>query len=199
MNFYRITFILIILWVFYMQPVSRAQNMPEMPEKDEQVVVDFNSADKIKNWWIVNDGVMGGISSSEIVAGDSGTAIFRGSVSLANNGGFASVRTRSGSHNYKDYTGVVVRVRGDGNKYHFRIRTNDRFDGISYRYIFPTESGIWQNIYLPFSEFVPVYRGRILKDVESLAPDKIQQLGLLIADKQVGKFRIEIDWIKTYK
>jgi monofunctional biosynthetic peptidoglycan transglycosylase len=55
------------------------------------------------------------------------------------------------------------------------------------------------NIRVPFSEFVPVFRGRILSNVSPIPPEQIQQVGLLISDKQAGKFRIEIDWIKAYK
>ena len=45
-----------------------------------------------KYWTIVNDGVMGGLSSSEIIETEEKTLIFSGLVSLENNGGFASVR-----------------------------------------------------------------------------------------------------------
>jgi monofunctional biosynthetic peptidoglycan transglycosylase len=55
------------------------------------------------------------------------------------------------------------------------------------------------NIRVPFSEFVPVFRGRILSDVSPISPEQIQQIGFRISDKQAGKFRIEIDWIKAYK
>jgi monofunctional biosynthetic peptidoglycan transglycosylase len=57
----------------------------------------------------------------------------------------------------------------------------------------------WRNIRVPFSEFVPVFRGRILSNVSPISPEQIQQVGFLISDKQAGKFRIEIDWIKAYK
>ena len=43
-------------------------------------------------WIIVNDGVMGGLSSSRFTDSDSSFATFNGELSLENNGGFASVR-----------------------------------------------------------------------------------------------------------
>ena len=43
------------------------------------------------SWQIVNDGVMGGISSSRMVEAD-GVLNFEGELSLENNGGFASAR-----------------------------------------------------------------------------------------------------------
>jgi monofunctional biosynthetic peptidoglycan transglycosylase len=52
---------------------------------------------------------------------------------------------------------------------------------------------------IPFHECVPVFRGRILEDVEPIRPEDIQQIGFLISNKQAGKFQLEIDWIKAYK
>jgi hypothetical protein len=49
--------------------------------------LDLNS----KPWRAINDGVMGGVSLGEIVAIDNGLR-FQGTLSLENNGGFASVR-----------------------------------------------------------------------------------------------------------
>ena len=46
----------------------------------------------IDNWGIVNDGVMGGISQSNIYLNEENNIIFAGNVSLENNGGFASIR-----------------------------------------------------------------------------------------------------------
>ena len=46
----------------------------------------------IDKWRIVNDGVMGGISKSNIYLNEVSNIIFAGNVSLENNGGFASIR-----------------------------------------------------------------------------------------------------------
>ena len=46
----------------------------------------------LKNWNIVNDDVMGGISKSYLALNDENNLIFSGNVSLKNNGGFASTR-----------------------------------------------------------------------------------------------------------
>jgi monofunctional biosynthetic peptidoglycan transglycosylase len=92
-----------------------------------------------------------------------------------------------------------VRIRGDGKEYQLRVRTNSRFDGISYRYHFATQPETWMDIRVPFSKFVPTFRGRILSDVPPISPEQIQQVGFLISDKQAGNFRIEIDWIKAYQ
>ena len=79
------------------------------------------------------------------------------------------------------------------------MRTNDRFDGISYRCQFTTKFNTWMIIEIPFRECVPVFRGRILEDVETIVPGEIRQLGFLISNQQAGKFQLEIDWIRAYK
>ena len=48
----------------------------------------------LKNWNIVNDDVMGGISSSSLSLNQDNNLLFNGNLSLANNGGFASTRMR---------------------------------------------------------------------------------------------------------
>ena len=46
----------------------------------------------LDNWNIVNDDVMGGISTSYLSVSDEKNLIFNGNLSLENNGGFASSR-----------------------------------------------------------------------------------------------------------
>ena len=46
----------------------------------------------VDNWNIVNDGVMGGISTSSLSINSNSILIFKGYLSLENNGGFASTR-----------------------------------------------------------------------------------------------------------
>ena len=168
-------------------------------ETAERILIDFKNTDERENWQIINDDVMGGVSQSEIIFNDTGTATFQGRISLENNGGFASTRSKLHSDGLGGYIGLHVRVRGDGKEYQLRVRTDNRFDGISYRYRFATQPETWVNIRVPFSKFVPTFRGRTLSNVPPISPEQIQQVGFLISDKQAGKFRVEIDWIKAYR
>ena len=164
----------------------------------EKVIFNFQDTTLSASWNIINDGVMGGVSSSAFrVSVDAGGAVFSGNLSLENNGGFASVRTFSRNFQLEGFRGVALRVKGDGNTYSFRLWTNDNFDGISYQAKFKTVKGKWMEVVLPFSDFVPTFRGRVLRDVPQLQPQKIQQIGILIADKQSGRFELLIEWIKA--
>lgn len=167
--------------------------------KSEIILFDFQQSDEVKKWLVVNDGVMGGLSQSEIILTGNNTAVFQGTVSLENNGGFTSTRTIPQLYNLAGYDGIILRLRGDGKKYQFRLRMDDRFDGISYRYHFKTNTDKWIIIRIPFSECDPVFRGRLLDGVEPLSANRIQQIGFLISDRQSGSFKLEIDYIKAYK
>jgi monofunctional biosynthetic peptidoglycan transglycosylase len=205
----KVLFVFVILNI-YLSIVSWSDITTAEMETTERILIDFKNTDERENWRIINDDVMGGVSQSEIIFNDTGIATFQGRISLENNGGFASTRSKSHSFQLGDYIGLHVRIQGDGKDYQLRVRTDNRFDGISYRYRFATQPETWMNIRVPFpetwmnirvpfSEFVPVFRGRVLSNVAPISPEQIQQVGFLISDKQAGKFRIEIDWIKAYK
>jgi monofunctional biosynthetic peptidoglycan transglycosylase len=197
MNITRI-FIQLLLLTCLLPLTSAAENS-ENKIQNEIVLFNFQKSDEVNDWRIVNDGVMGGLSQSEIILSDSSTAVFQGTVSLENNGGFSSTRTSPRFYNLAGYNGIMLRIKGDGKKYQFRLRMDDRFDGISYRYQFKTDINKWIIVRVPFNKCVPVFRGRVLDDVEPISPKRIQQMGFLISDKQAGSFRLEIDWIKAYK
>jgi NADH dehydrogenase [ubiquinone] 1 alpha subcomplex assembly factor 1 len=164
-----------------------------------KMIFDFNSHDQAQDWLIVNDGVMGGASQSKLSVTPAGTALFRGNVSLENNGGFASVRTHPMAYQLADYEGLSLRVKGDGQQYRLRLRTDNHLEGIAYQANFQTQPDSWLNIWLPFAEFVPVYRGCIVPDAPKFDPARIVQIGFMISNKQAGPFELEIDWIKAYQ
>ena len=95
--------------------------------------------------------------------------------------------------------GIPVRVKGDEKKYQFRIHANERFDGVSYQYRFHTQNNTWIEVNVPFSDCLPVYRGRVLDNVKAISPGEIQQIGFLVSDYQAGAFQLEIESIKAYR
>ena len=157
-------------------------------------IVDF--ADGAVAWRSIDDRVMGGVSSSEMVV-EGGFATFRGEVSF-DNGGFASVRSRPQVHNLSSFDGLVFRVRGDGKTYGFRIRTNASFDGVSYQVVIAPPAGEWHEVKVRFSDFVPVYRGRKVARHPPLDPSQVTTMGLIIS-RQEGPFRLDIASIGGYR
>jgi len=161
----------------------------------EKVLFDFSNTN-VPAWQVVNDDVMGGVSTSRFSV-TNGVAVFRGEVSLENNGGFASVRSPAARQDLAGFDAFVVRARGDGRRYKFTVRTESGFDTPIYQCAFTTKRGVWEEHRLGFKDFVPTFRGRVLSGQPPLDPVKVTSVGFLISDKQVGPFQLEVAWIKA--
>jgi len=163
-----------------------------MPERR---LFDFADPAATAAWAAIDDTVMGGVSSSELRPTADGTAVFRGTVSLENDGGFASVRSGAVDFDLAGADGLALRVRGDGRAYKLQVRTDAAFDGIAYQARFTPPAGAWETVRLPFSAFAPTFRGRVLGGAPPLDPGAVRRLGLLISDRQAGPFALELAWI----
>jgi len=155
-------------------------------------------AENPSQWRVINDGVMGGLSRGSIILTNDGTGLFTGELSLENNGGFASVRTMVDSPDLSEYAGLEVRVKGDGRTYQLRLRDNQRTDGLAYRAVFQTKIDTWLTVRIPFKEFVPTFRGRIIDGAPVLDTAHIHQVGFMIADKVSGPFSLEIEFVQVW-
>ena len=62
-----------------------------MAEDKDRLIFNFNNPESGKTWVSVNDNVMGGISEGKFKITQEKTLFFYGSLSLENNGGFASI------------------------------------------------------------------------------------------------------------
>lgn len=149
------------------------------------------------DWEIVNDTVMGGVSESAITRTERGTWLFTGDVSLANNGGFASVQAHIDAIDLSAFSGLRLRVRGDGNRYGLNLRSPGMVR-VSYRKKFATVAGHWTEIDVPFAQLEPVSFGNRVSDAPPLDFADIQMVGVIITDKQEGNFALEIGWIRGY-
>jgi hypothetical protein len=172
--------------------------MPGRAPVPERRLIDFADPARRGDWETVDDVVMGGVSHSELCGTGSGTALFRGTVSLENHGGFASARTRPERFELAGWDGLALHLRGDGHVYKLQMRTDDAFDGIVYQARFATEAGNWQTVRLAFADFAPTFRGRVSRGAPPLDPGAVRRIGLLISDKQPGPFELEIAWIGAY-
>ena len=157
------------------------------------ILFDFEKDSNPNSWRVVDDVVMGGRSSGNFELNDDGHGHFFGSVSLENNGGFSSIRHRFASISTTEYSKVILRLKGDGKKYQFRLKSSAR-DYFSYVYSFST-SGKWETIEIPFSEFYPSWRGQKL-DMPNYAPGELEEVAFLIANYKNEDFDLEVDKIE---
>ncbi len=197
--------------------VSQLQKMfygsppPTPPSAPSGVIFDFSQRDfnLSQTWGAVDDVVMGGVSSSGIQL-EQGNAVFTGTVSTDNNGGFASVRTRNFEPplDLSGKQGIELRLKGDGQRYKFLVRDNDGWDSVAYSYSFDTTKNQWISVRVPFDKLVPVMRAKTLKDGRSLNPSKIRALQLMLSKFEYdgalnpqftpGVFRLEVATIAAF-
>lgn len=147
-------------------------------------------------WSATDDPVMGGESSSGMESGPDETVVFTGTVSLANNGGFASIHRPLEQGLLSGYDALALRLSGDGRRYSLRLRQEEAFEGISWRHDFDTQEGEWSTLLLPLAGFEAVFRGRKLPTAGPLEPERVNRIGLLIA-RQPGPFRLRLRWIRA--
>ncbi len=153
----------------------------------------FSTTSNLSKWYVMNDGVMGGLSQSTFLLNDAGHGEFTGTISLENNGGFCSVRYGIEKTDITGKTTVVIRLKGDGKMYQFRIKEN-RDDRHSYVAKFQT-SGDWETIEIPLNSLYPSFRGRKL-DIGNFSANHLELLGLLIGNKKRESFCLELETIE---
>ncbi|MDG1332295.1 MAG: CIA30 family protein [Crocinitomicaceae bacterium] len=178
-----IALLLTILFSSYMKSSSTTS---------ENTIFNFSSGVDISSWTILNDGVMGGLSTSSFDVNDAGHGVFEGEVSTLNNGGFASVRHRPESVDLSKKSKVTIRLKGDGKSYQFRVKKNIS-DFESFITTFNT-SGKWETIEIDLADLFPSFRGRKLKQ-PNFDASSFEELSFLIANKKDENFTLLIDQI----
>ena len=169
-----------------------------MINSSSNLVLDFAGDSQDIEWESIDDRIMGGCSESrpEYLRGIG--LRFSGTVSLANNGGFASIRSSKGCFDLSRNSGLKIRVCGDGKTYKLSLRTDLYYDGISYQASFATEAGRWQEITLSFDEFAPTHHGITLTTVPAMDTANVKSFGLFIADRQTGPFKLDIARVSAF-
>ena len=159
----------------------------------QNFVYNFDNKSNISNWIIVNDDVMGGLSTCEIRIDDKGNGVFEGLISTANNGGFSSIRLNLNRIDVSTDSYFKIKLKGDNKKYQFRIKKNIS-DNHSYVKSFQTSSK-WETIKIALEDMYPVFRGRKL-NMKNFKYDYFQQITLLVGNKKNERFKLLIDSIE---
>ena len=168
-------------------------------EEALRLVLDFAGPEAAQRWQAVNDGVMGGVSDGRFRITEEDTLEFFGTLSLANNGGFASVRTKPTELGIKAGDTFVIRVKGDGREYVLNIYTKSRRMAFSYRAPLPTTKDEWTQVEIPLADFIPTAFGRRVQGMGPVEPSQINGLGFMLSDKTPGKFQMQIEWVKVLR
>jgi len=184
-------------YVFLAGVLALSMVTTAMAEDKMIPLFDFTEADAPKQWQTVNDGVMGGVSEGKFKITDAKTMEFFGTLSLANNGGFASVRTKVKKLSLEKDDTLVAKIRGDGRQYMLNLYPNKQRMAYSYRATVQTKKGEWIEVKVPLDKFEATSFGRIVKNAGLVKPEEINSLGFMLGDKKAGPFKMEIEWIKV--
>ena len=157
-----------------------------------QLIFDFNYTAPVNDWTVVDDVVMGGRSTGQFKIDSEGHGVYSGNVSLENNGGFSSLRYRFEKISTHENSKIVIRLKGDGKQYQFRVKSN-RNTYYSYTTTFKT-SGDWENIIIDLKDMYPSFRGRTL-NMPHFNENSIEELVFLIGNKKNESFELVLDRI----
>ncbi len=159
---------------------------------NEQIIYDFTETSSIERWIVVDDGVMGGRSKGSMGLSPEGHGLFKGTVSLENNGGFSSVRYRFDKMEVEQNSTIKIRLKGDGKRYQFRVKNAV---GEYYSYVAYFESsGKWEEVEIALKDMVPTFRGRKLNQ-PNFSHYQIEEIAFLIGNKKAESFQLLIDSI----
>ncbi|MBK1829774.1 CIA30 family protein [Verrucomicrobiaceae bacterium R5-34] len=158
---------------------------------------DFQTKQSADRWMSVNDGVMGGLSQGKPSFDTSSKLLFKGAISLENNGGFSSICTRRTNWDLSDYHGIELRVKGDGRMYYLTARSGGGRMLAFWSPIQPPKDE-WTVIRVPFDTFYATYFGKKIPAL-NLNTQKVSSVGFMLYDKKDGAFALEVDSIKVYR
>jgi len=162
---------------------------------DQFVMEDF-SGDPLSRWEFIADGVMGGVSRGDLQFDrvDERTVMtLSGTVSTENNGGFIQARRALSVDKSRDYRGIILTVKGNGEEYFLHLRSF--WTLLPWQYYqagFKTDSD-WQEVTVPFSAFNR--SSRVLP--KSITSEDIQSLGV-VAFGRDHEASISISEIRLY-
>lgn len=101
-----------------------------------------------------------------------------------------------------------MRVKGDGKRYKFIVRCDNRWDGVSHCYSFDTVDGKWITVDAPFTSFNTVFRAKTLPNGKPLDPSHISAFQLMLSKFEydsdlnpafsAGPFHLQLDTVYAY-
>ncbi len=150
--------------------------------------------DRDRSWFVVNDGVMGGLSEGSVRV-EEGVLIFEGEINT-DGGGFSSIRFPLEPGELDEAVELSLFVRTDGRQY--TLTADDSLDGRDRRISFwgdlevgtANEDG-WATASVDIADMTPRVFGREVED-EAFRNDLAIEVGIILADGVDGPFRLEI-------
>ena len=158
--------------------------------------IDFGKNKDGQNWRVVNDGVMGGLSRGSAHL-KTNSILFKGDVSLDNNGGFSSLRSSLRTRDFSKYSQVTIRYKSKGVSKAMTLSVSRRWYVPNYKKSLPNTDAKWKTITFNLMDFDKYYIGRKIKGELTIEVRKeILRIGFTTDEKKYGDFEFEVDFIE---
>ena len=160
--------------------------------------IDFgNAANKVNDWVMISDNVMGGITKSKLDYTEQ-SMVLTGDISLENYGGFSSVKTRFGSFNLSAYKGLKIRYKATNQRFAFTLEDSRNWTQPNFKGDLPgSKSDVWSEATIYFKDFKEYQIGEPTGG--KLDPNSLKdivRLGIITTEKKEGPFSLEIDYVE---
>ena len=146
-------------------------------------------------WYIINDGVMGGRSIGQGALKDE-SVLFKGMISLENNGGFASMRSPYGRLDLSQYEQLKIRYRATGEPCKIMLESSRQFWRPYFAQRLDPTGSEWRTVRFDLAELQQYQLARPTgRTMTKDALSDIIRVGIMTDSKNPSAFEIEVDYI----
>ena len=149
------------------------------------------------SWYSLNDGVMGGLSSGASVPNND-YLVYKGQLSLENNGGFSQIRHDVEADKFAGAQGVSLHVRATepNRKFKFIASASSSDWNLNIWEKSLTVGTEWTKIKIDFSTMDLQIMGKIIPNGQKLTGEMIKKIGFMIMDKNTAPFELHVKDIR---
>ncbi len=160
----------------------------------EDLIIDFGKKKAGQDWSVINDSVMGGKSEGTFTLKDNCMG-FSGFVSMANGGGFSSLKGAFRTINLSGYGTTTIRCRGEGLPIAMTLESSQNFFEPYFKISLPLGPE-WKELTLNLTDFKAFQIGAPTDSfLTQSGLEQIRQIGFITDSKKEGEFSFEVDYI----
>ena len=158
--------------------------------------IDFGQTTGGQDWRVVNDGVMGGRSQGKAVLTENSLK-FEGTVSLENNGGFASFRGPYGKMDLSQFSTVSIRYKSTGQRFALNLELHEAYYMPKYKAYLEPSGEDWKEVTFDLTSLEAYRLGKKMGSTISKEDlQRIIRIGFITSEKKEGPFAFEVDYVK---
>lgn len=182
-----------MLLVFGTGLADAAVRQPDIMTIPTVTTYEFANLQHFNRVQLIHDTVMGGRSDGMVSRLPDATGLhFSGNLSLANNGGFASVEFRLAQPLPEQaFQQLLLQIAGDQRQYQLRLKTPFIPGGVAYVANFVAHPDRQLIRFAP-NDFTGQFRGQRLRNMPALHFKDVTHFSIMLADKTPGTFAISL-------